>query len=266
MCLIAFRWLDHPRWQLALAANRDEFHDRPALPAAWWPDLAGIYGGRDVEAGGSWTAMHIGGRLAVVTNYREGVARRGPRSRGELVAGFVAALPDSDEAFARDVREHAQAFAGFNLLVFDLAAEGRQPRARYFTNRADVFGAEVTPGLHGLSNHLLDTPWPKVRRLRDRVGSATTTAEWPEASFFAALADDAPAPDSELPATGVDHERERMLSAARIRGDGYGTRASTVVLVDHDGCVEYVERLWTPDGPEPVRETRMRMRIATSTG
>lgn len=261
MCLIGFRWLDHPRWQLALASNRDEFHGRPSLPASWWGDPAGIFGGRDVEAGGSWTAIHTHGRLALVTNYREGLAGRGPRSRGELVTGFVARAPGADRDFADEVQHHAQDWAGFNLLVFDLATNRNPGCARYYTNRSDAFGVKVTPGLHGLSNHLLDTPWPKVVRLRERVRTATHADDWPEAPLFEALADDSIATDDELPQTGVDLVRERSLSAARIQGDLYGTRASTVILVDHAGRVEFVERLWAPAGDTPVRETRMCMHL-----
>jgi len=256
MCLIGFAWLAHPRWRLVLAGNRDEFHARPAASAAWWPDAPGVFGGRDLEAGGSWLALDRRGRLAVVTNFREPGAAPGPRSRGELVAGFVGASEDIDD-WASAVAAQAGQWSGFNLLLFDLAGRqgSRAPRARYVSNRAAHVPAAIEPGVHAVSNHLLDTDWPKVRRLRERVAASLDDAA-AERPLFEALADRAIPDDVELPDTGVGLARERLLAPALIRGDGYGTRASTLVLVGHDGRVEFVERTWSADGDAPVRESR----------
>lgn len=292
MCLIGFAWLSHPRWRLVLAGNRDEFHARPAAPAGWWPDAPGVFGGRDLEAGGSWLAIDRRGRLAVVTNFREPGAPPGPRSRGELVAGFVNGSEDIDEWAHRTAADGAQ-WSGFNLLLFDLGADDghatraaraprapRAPRARYLSNREPASPAEIAPGVHGLSNHLLDTDWPKVRRLRERVSGAlgasgsteavtgganaagsATGDQAAEQRLFEALADDSLPADPELPDTGIGLERERLLSPAMIRAHGYGTRASTLVLVGHDGRVEFVERSWPPAGDAPVRESRASFRL-----
>ncbi|MFA7664737.1 MAG: NRDE family protein [Burkholderiaceae bacterium] len=264
MCLIAFAWQAHPRWQLVLAGNRDEFHDRPSAPAGWWPDAPAVFGGRDLEAGGSWLALDRRGRLAAVTNFREPLRPRGPRSRGELVAGFVG----SDQALAycaSEIVDQQAQWSGFNLLMFDLAPggagdAGRGPasRARYLSNRLampQTDGLAIEPGIHGLSNHLLDTDWPKVRTLRERLADALTGAAL-EADLFAALADDGVPADAVLPDTGVGQERERMLAPAMIRANGYGTRASTLILVGYDGQVEFVERSWAAQRREPVRESR----------
>lgn len=257
MCLIGFAWLSHPRWQLVLAGNRDEFHGRPAAVAGWWPDAPQVFGGRDLEAGGSWLAVDRRGRLAVVTNFRESATVPGPRSRGELVAGFVRGDADIDD-WAAGIAARPADWSGFNLLLFDLgggSARADAPRARYVSNRLAGEPAAIEPGVHGLSNHLLNSDWPKVRQLRERMAEALRS-DAPERPLFDALADRRPAPDDELPATGVDIERERLLSPAMIRGDGYGTRASTLVLVGHDGRIEFIERGWAPDGDSPVREKR----------
>lgn len=262
MCLIGFAWLAHPRWQLVLAGNRDEFHERPAAPAGWWPGAPNVFGGRDLQAGGSWLALDRRGRLAVVTNFREPGAAPGPRSRGELVAGFVE-NDRTPEDFASQVSSQGDRWSGFNLLMFDFAASGTGPRAHYLSNRAPAGlagGEPIAPGVHGLSNHLLDTDWPKVRLLRDRVASALTGPSL-EAALFSALADDRIPDEAELPDTGVGAEREQMLAPAMIRANGYGTRASTLVLVGHDGAVEFVERSWAAGHQEPVRESRARFRL-----
>lgn len=260
MCLIGFAWLAHPRWQLVLAGNRDEFHHRPAAPAGWWPDAPGVFGGRDLEAGGSWLALDRRGRMAVVTNYREPGVSPGPRSRGELVSGFVNGHEDIDD-WAREISFRGEQWSGFNLLLFDLGnGSGRKPRARYLSNRETASPTGIAPGVHGLSNHLLNTDWPKVRRLRKRVSDALLMNS-AERHLFDALADPALPADSELPDTGIGLERERLLAPARIRADGYGTRASTFVLVDHEGRVEFVERGWPPQGDAPIRESRACFRI-----
>lgn len=263
MCLIGFAWQAHPRWRLVLVGNRDEFHDRPAAPAGWWPDAPGVFGGRDLQAGGSWLAIDRRGRLAVVTNFREPGAPPGPRSRGDLVAGFVGS-GQSPERFAGEIGAKGDQWSGFNLLMFDLVAQAATSGARYLSNRTTdgkTGGETIEPGVHGLSNHLLNTDWPKVRLLRERLASALSGPAL-ESELFEALADDRIPDETTLPDTGVGAERERMLAPAMIRANGYGTRASTVVLVDHDGAVEFVERSWAPDRRAPVRESRARFRLS----
>jgi uncharacterized protein with NRDE domain len=261
MCLIAWSWLSHPRWQLVIAGNRDEFHGRGTASAHWWRDHRHIYGGRDLEAGGSWFAMSRDGRLAAVTNVREPGAPKMARSRGELVAGFLSSA-DAIDRWAAGIDGEGNRWSGFNLIVFDLRGASRQsqgdgPSALFMSNRRVKGAIPLQPGLHALSNGTLNEPWPKVKRLRERLDAALAEPH-PEAALFRALADPEPAIDAELPDTGLDREHERRLSAVRIMGPDYGTRSSSVVLVDHDGKVEFAERTWSPAHESPVRESRSR--------
>lgn len=245
MCLLALAWKTHPRYRLIFAGNRDEFHARGAAPANWWNDAPAVFAGRDLEAGGTWLGMRRDGRFAVVTNFREPDRRPpGKRSRGELTAHFLAG-DTSPENYLAQLRRTADDYAGFNLLFGDVNAPGNQ--LFYFSNRE---GEEVplSPGVHLLSNHLLNTPWPKVRRLRERFVSETEQAEPRIDALLEFLGDAIPASDTELPATGLSIDWERRLSAAKVVGPEYGTRASTVILVDELGNTEFHERRFTASG------------------
>lgn len=221
MCLLALAWRQRRDWPLLLAGNRDEFHRRPAAPLARWPQ--GFFAGRDLEAGGAWLGARDDGRFAVVTNYRDPLdtAAR-PRSRGDLVADFLAGGVDA-AAFAQAVAARASEYRGFNLLLGDARS------LWFFGSRAGAARA-LPPGTYTLSNHLLDTPWPKAVRLRGRLEAALAQAD-PTTGLFAALADRAQAPDQALPGTGVPIEWERALSAAFIVAPGYGTRCSTLLAL-----------------------------------
>ncbi len=242
MCLLAIAWLAHPRYRLIFAGNRDEFHARPAAKADWWQDAPEVFGGRDLEAGGTWLGMRRDGRFAVVTNFREPDIRpAGKRSRGELTAHFLSGDMSPNDYLER-LRKTAGDYAGFNLLFGDA---GNQ--LFYFSNRE---GEEVplSPGVHVLSNHLLNTPWPKVRRLRERFVEEAGQAEPRIDRLLEFLGDDAPAADADLPATGLSMDWERRLSAAKVVGPEYGTRASTVIRVDQDGHTDFHERRFTESG------------------
>lgn len=248
MCLIVVAWRVHPRWPLVLASNRDEFHARPTLPLARWEDDPRVVGGRDGLHGGGWLALR-GARLAAVTNVREGRQGDGEgRSRGALVAGFVGTDVTALEA-AASLAGEAGTYRPFNLLLHD------GDTLAWTSNRHGGPVEVLAPGVHGLSNGPLGAPWPKVERLR------TALADWlardcaDDAPLFDALADDTPADDHALPDTGVGLALERMLSPAFIRGPHYGTRASTVVRIGHDG-VEVIERRHGPDGV-PEGTTRL---------
>lgn len=257
MCLLAFSWNIHPRYRFIFAGNRDEFHARPAAAANWWPDAKDVFGGRDLEAGGSWLGLRRDGRFAVVTNFREPDRRPpGKHSRGELTTNFLAAgMPP--ETYVADLAGRADDYAGFNLLFGDLAGPGG---LHYFSNRNDHAAGRdsaVTPGVHALSNHLLDTPWPKVQRLRERFAAEAMRPE-PRIDLLLEFLDDpTPAPGDALPATGVSPEWERRLSAAKIVSPEYGTRASTVVLVGHDGSCTFHERRFDANG-KASGDTRQR--------
>jgi uncharacterized protein with NRDE domain len=237
MCLILFALDAHPEYPLVVAANRDEFYARPTAPAAWWPDAPGALAGRDLRSGGTWMGVTRGGRFAAVTNVRDPlpVSPDAP-SRGHLVGEFLR-RDDAPEAYLRALEPRAAEYPGFNLLV------GEGGRLWYFGNRAGEPPRELEAGVYGLSNALLDTPWPKTERGKAGLRAALAGSGPPDPeALFRLLWDAEPAPDPLLPDTGVGIELERMLSSPFIRSAEYGTRASTVLLVDRSGVVTFVER------------------------
>jgi uncharacterized protein with NRDE domain len=242
MCLAVLALDAHPRHAVVLAANRDEAHARAALPAAWWtaPDPS-ILAGRDLVGGGTWLGVDRRGRFAFVTNVRD-PARHDPAAptRGTLVPRVLGDAAPVDVAVTRAVQD-AGALNGFNLLAGD--ARG----AAWGSNRG-VAGQRLAPGVHGVSNALLDTPWPKVVRTRERLAAWLATDDDDLAPLFALLADRTPAPDDLLPDTGVGRERERLLSPPFISSPTYGTRCSTVVTIGRDGRVRFVERRFDAAG------------------
>jgi uncharacterized protein with NRDE domain len=252
MCLILFAWRVHPEFPLVFAGNRDEAYERPSS-AAGWTDDPQVFGGRDLEKGGTWLGMTRGGRFAAVTNYREGrtAAKTAAHSRGELTANFLRSTVEP-QTYVEIVAMRSTEFNGFTLLVGDLE------RMYCTANRGSLRTEEVTPGVHGLSNHLLDTPWPKVKRGKERLSGLMKADEAGLVrGLFDALADRTVAHDAELPDTGVGFERERELSCAFIAGERYGTRASTVLLVSRDGEVLCEERRFGARG-SPLGETTQR--------
>lgn len=243
MCLILFAHQVEARFPLVIAANRDEFHRRPTEPLHWWREPP-VLAGRDAEAGGTWFAVTADGAFAAVTNFREPEPRPpGARSRGELP---LLALTEPAPRLRAHLQRAGDRYAGFNLLW------GRAGEIWYASNR----GAEpqrVPPGLHGLSNHLLDTPWPKVRRGLD--GLAAGLDDPTPESLCALLDDRTSAPEGELPDTGVDPAWERLLSPVFIVSPDYGTRAQTVLIVDAAGQAVVMERRFDAAGAR-VGETR----------
>lgn len=241
MCLVAVSWLSHPRWRLLMAGNRDEFHARPTAALAPWPaPRAEVLAGRDLRAGGGWVGVDRHGRAAVVTNVRDPLASTSGPSRGALIADYLAGRADAS-AYAEVLHGRATEFPPFNLLV----ADDRQ--CRFLGNHPLALQA-LAAGVHGMSNGALDAPWPKTRRLVAAVqawqdaGSARLDALWD------ALADETIAADACLPDTGVGLDLERRLSPAFIRGTDYGTRASTILAIDHSGHGFIHERRFGPDG------------------
>jgi uncharacterized protein with NRDE domain len=253
MCLVLLAWRAHPDYPLVLAANRDEFHARPAAPANWWDEPSGMLAGRDLGAGGTWLGVTRDARFAVLTNYRDPgrIDRRAP-SRGALVPD-VLARPEPVDATLTRLARGGGAYNGFNLLFGDGAR-----LAVYESVRSR--GRELDPGVYGLSNHLLDTPWPKVRAAKSQLAAAL--ARLPEdPPLLELLRDERPAADHELPRTGLSLEWERMLSSAFIRAPGYGTRCSTIVLMDRDGGVRFEEWSWDAEGA-PAGRVRHEFRRA----
>jgi uncharacterized protein with NRDE domain len=242
MCLILVAHRACARYPLVIAANRDEAYARPALPADRWADAPQVYGGRDALAGGAWLALSLAGRYAAVTNFRQGGTRNASlKSRGELVGRFVQGSA-SPHDYAEAVHAQGSGYNGFSLLVGDFSE-------LYFASNRGNGLVRVTPGVHGLSNHLLDEPWPKVVKGIELLSSSLHLAPAALAdALYAFLADRTPAPDAMLPSTGIARERERELSAAFVASARYGTRASTVIVVDANGKVRYSEKGYGPNG------------------
>ena len=242
MCLILLAWHAHPEYPLVFAGNRDEVYERPSVAADFWRDEPSIFGGRDLEKGGTWLGLTLSGRLAAVTNYRDAaIAKTATRSRGELTAAFLRGSREP-RAYLKKFPPAAADYGGFTLIV------GNLERLFCFSNRGAGI-EELAPGVRGLSNHLLDTPWPKVERGKQRLVSLLAADESPLITgLFEILADRRAAPDAELPDTGVGLQRERELSSSFVAGDRYGTRASTVLLISRRNEVVFIERAFGPRG------------------
>lgn len=242
MCLLILAWKHHPRYRLILAGNRDEFHDRPAAPLNWWQDEARLLAGRDLKAGGTWLGVARSGRFGVVTNYRDLQAPvEGAPSRGQLVPRFLTGATSPKE-FLDDLRGAAPRYSGFNLLV------GGTRALYYFSNRGPASPAALAPGIYGLSNHLLDTRWPKLTRTRERFEKLLVEAEMPVEKLFAMLADRETAPPEQLPQTGLPADWERTVSAPFVLNERYGTRCSSVLLVERNGRTVLQERRFDAGG------------------
>ncbi|WP_436514613.1 NRDE family protein [Ekhidna sp. To15] len=233
MCLITLAYKAHPKYKFILAANRDEFYARPTAVVDWWEDHNEILGGRDLQALGTWMAFHKNGRFAAVTNYRD-IKNIKPeaQSRGDLPVNFL--LSDqSPESYAEEVNQAGRNYNGFNLLVLE---QGLVHVSNY-EKKVNTLG----PGIYGLSNALLDTPWPKVTRAKRRFSEVIQTNFTLE-DLIAMMQDDTTAQDNQLPETGLDYEREKALSAMCIRTPDYGTCCSTAITIDHDGHVDFMEK------------------------
>jgi uncharacterized protein with NRDE domain len=243
MCLIVFAWKTVPGLPLLAAANRDEFYERPTRPAGWWQDHPQVYAGRDLRAGGTWMGITREGRFAALTNIRapQYIGRPAP-SRGALVANFLTGKDrpaDYVAALAGDVAH----FNGFNLLV------GDREEMVWYTNAPTEDarnGKPLAPGIYGLSNAMLDTPWPKVVRTKAQLCSLVCQGA-PADAYFEMLTDTTPAGDCRLPKTGMPVEWERLLSPVFIASPNYGTRCSTLVELRADGSAKLTER---PTGPD----------------
>ena len=229
------------------AGNRDEFHGRPTSAADFWEDHPYLLAGRDLQAGGTWLGITTSGRFATVTNFREPDTRsEGMRSRGELVVNHLTSgIGPLD--YLLGLKPHAMHFSGFNLIL------GDSDTFYYYSNR-DGAPQEIPPGIYGLSNGLLDTPWPKVRRAKELFQEAVRRQGFGPDDLLTVLRDDVRPDDALLPETGVGATWERVLSSIFISGALYGTRASTVVTIGRRGEVRFVERSFGPEGVET--ETR----------
>ena len=236
MCLVAFAYDCHPDYWLIFGANPDEFRNRPTEPARYWSGAPYVLAGRDRQAGGTWMGITTAGKFAAVTNYRD------PRnrivdspSRGKLVSAYLLDTSLTPEVYRATLTREGRQYNGFNLLF------GTIDKVYYFTNRGNASG-RVPPGIHGISNHLLDSRWPKVDVAKSRLDAIVKHENFDPEEILAALSDPVPFADDRLPDTGVGLEQERMLSPLFINDKEYGTRSSTVVLSRRDGKVTFIER------------------------
>jgi len=251
MCLLVLAWRVHPRYELVVAANRDEFHERPTEAMAKWPAPDDIIAGRDLRAGGTWLGVDRRRRFGIVTNFRE-LQRpaAGSPSRGNLIPAYLR-NPDN---FLTELEPVAGAYSGFNLLLTDRAS------LWYVSNRAPQFARALPPGIYGLSNELLDTPWPKLQRVRKSF-DAVVKQPGPIAKddLFTILADPVQAGvDETLPDTGLSQEWEQLLSSPFIRNKDYGTRCSTIVMVESSGALSLTERRFGVPGT-PLGDTQFEL-------
>ena len=238
MCLLVLAWRVHPRYRLVVAANRDEFHERPAAGLAKWPGPGEILAGRDLRANGTWFALDRGRRFGVVTNFRElQRPRAAAPSRGELIPAYLSS-PAGPAEFLAALDARVAEYSGFNLLLAD------RESLWYGSNRATPFARALAPGVYGLSNESLDSPWPKLQRVRrgfeEWLGAASHAA--PE-TLFTLLGDRARvSEESQLPKTGLTLEWERVLSSPFVHDPNYGTRCSTVLMLEYGGGLHLAER------------------------
>lgn len=238
MCLINFQFQDNPIYSLIVAANRDEFYERPTAPAHFWEDKPYLLAGRDLSQQGTWLGITKNGRFAALTNYRDpSEQKKNAKSRGEIVTDFL----DSDmtaDKFLNSLQQKRADYAGFNVIV------GTADELFYYSNIENEV-KKISPGTHGLCNHFLDTPWPKVVKGKTDLQKLVEQNRviHPD-ELFDVLQDAEPFPEEQLPDTGVGKQLERVLSSLFIKSEGYGTRSSTVLLIDHMNNVTFVERTY----------------------
>jgi uncharacterized protein with NRDE domain len=255
MCLILLSYKKHVRYPLVFASNRDEFYERPSAPVAFWDDAPDVLAGRDMKDGGTWMGITRKGRIAALTNYRDPMSvRNDAPSRGWLVRDFLCGEQDP-ESYLEGVAAKADQYNAFSLIVGDLS------RLLYFSNRGPGHSIELPPGLYGLSNHLLNTPWTKVEWGKTALSSLLDREEKPDTEdIFKILMDQSRPDDSQLPDTGAGLEWERIVSPIFITSPVYGTRSSLILMIDRRGHAQLIERNYNSH-PEPWMTTKYEFRI-----
>lgn len=242
MCLIVFAYKQHKQYPLILLANRDEYYDRPTRGVHFWEDAPEVFAGRDLLRGGTWLGISKSGRFATLTNYRQADGPRGTMSRGKLVSNFIAGTETVPE-YLGGLRESSGDYSGFNLLVGHFSEQDSE--MGYFSNRAEESFKLLEPGIYGLSNHLLDTSWPKVSRAKSRLATILADDQDIENDkLFELLSDRTQASKADLPDTGIGSELEKLLSPVFIETPIYGTRCSSVVSTDPETGLSLVERVF----------------------
>ncbi len=247
MCLILFAYNYHPQYKLIVAANRDEFYERPTLPAEYWQDNPDIIAGRDLQEGGTWMGVTTKGRFAALTNYRDPASHKPERpSRGYLVQNYLKSNVEP-ESYLTNLDEGGTQYNGFNLLL------SNRESLFYYSNREQLI-REVPAGVHGLSNGLLNEPWPKVKKGIKNLERILQRDIINADALFAMMGDQEQAEDKDLPSTGVSLEMERMLAPAFVSSPNYGTRLSTVILVDYHNNIQFRERTFINQQPDKWQE------------
>jgi uncharacterized protein with NRDE domain len=249
MCLILLSYKEHPSYRLILAANRDEFYDRPTAPLGFREEAPYILAGRDLKSGGTWLGVTRSGRICAITNFRDPARQLNDApSRGLLVENFLKG-DEPPEEYLRKVKKEGGRYNGFNLLAGDGSG-------LFCFSNMSAGVSKISPGIHGLSNHLLDTPWPKIEKGKKGFKNILSENMVDTERIFALLADEEKPPDDKLPDTGVGLEWERILSSLFIRSEIYGTRSSSVVLIG-EKRITFTERTYATDGTgEMKHETR----------
>ncbi len=237
MCVLFIAYKKHPRYPLIVLANRDEFYDRPTAPASRWADNPAVMAGRDLVGGGTWLGIADGGRFAAVTNFRDPSRPAGSISRGSLVADFLIGT-SSPKNYLDEIAAGSANYSGFNLVVGSI--EGLY----YYSNAGSESPRKLDPGVYGLSNHFLNTPWPKVSNGLAAFEQLIAAEEFSKSAAFDLLTDETLADDDALPDTGIGIEKERVLSPIFIRTPVYGTRSSTIVISSSEGELELDERVF----------------------
>lgn len=253
MCLIAFNTNQHEKYKLIMIANRDEFYSRPTASAEFWEDYPYILGGRDLESFGTWMGISQGGRIASLTNYRDPTLEKKRRtSRGDIVADYLIGT-ETTEDYLTELNDSANDYNGYNLIL------GTADQLYYYSNQIDHPYA-LEAGTYGLSNHLLNTSWPKVTSIKNKLDAYLNANSVVDANdLFRILVDKTKAEERYLPNTGVSKELEKQLSPIFIQSENYGTRASTVLLIDYDNKVNFIER--TFDSGELKKENTFSFKI-----
>ena len=235
MCLLLISYKVHPGYPLIIAANRDEFYNRPTEKAHFWKNHPELLAGRDLEAGGTWLGVTKSGRFAAVTNYRDmRTLKDKAESRGELVTNFLLS-GHSPPKFGHRLSNKRKDYNGYNLLFTDMVS------LYYFSNQINK-PQKLQKGIYGLSNHLLDTPWQKVLKGKEAFIKVTAEEKVLIDDLFKILSDDKEAPEDQLPDTGLPVELEKVISPVFVKSERYGTRASTILLINKVNDVLFIEK------------------------
>jgi len=255
MCLIVFSYKQHPKYDLVFAANRDENHSRPTRAAQFWDDHPNVLAGKDLKASGTWMGVTKDGAFSALTNYRDpSIQKENPPSRGQLVLDFLLS-EESPHTYLRKVDQEAHRYMGFNLLT------GKGDELGYYSNQEQKIRL-LDAGLYGLSNHLLDTTWPKVERAKKKLNNILQDEKISEEALFKLLSDEKKASEDQLPDTGIPKDIEKKISSIFIKSEGYGTRCSTLLLIGKDGTITFNERRFKAGTQKVEEENRFEFALA----